>query len=61
MPWQSVQTESAVTALPAGAEEESMISEGSPDEVGETVYYDFITGKRKGKIPIRGFASADKL
>jgi uncharacterized protein YgiM (DUF1202 family) len=42
--------ESAVTALPAGAEEESMISEASPDEAGEAVYYDFVIGKNKGNI-----------
>jgi uncharacterized protein YgiM (DUF1202 family) len=42
--------ESAVTALPAMAEEESMISEASPDEDGGVVYYDFVIGKRKGNI-----------
>ena len=42
--------ESTVTALPAVAEEESMISEASPDEDGGAVYYDFVIGKRKGNI-----------
>jgi uncharacterized protein YgiM (DUF1202 family) len=42
--------EATVTALPSVAEEESMISEASPDEEGEAVYYDFVIGKRKGNI-----------
>jgi uncharacterized protein YgiM (DUF1202 family) len=41
--------ESSVGAIPAG-EEESMISEASPDEVREVVYYDFVAGKKKGNI-----------
>lgn len=41
--------ESSVGAIPAG-EEESMISEASPDEIQEVVYYDFVAGEKKGNI-----------
>jgi uncharacterized protein YgiM (DUF1202 family) len=42
--------ESTLAALPAGEEEESMISEASPDDIPETVYMEFEVTRERGNI-----------
>jgi SH3-like domain-containing protein len=42
--------ESTLSALPAGEEEESMISEASPDDIPETVYMEFEVTRKRGNI-----------
>jgi uncharacterized protein YgiM (DUF1202 family) len=42
--------ESTLAPIPAGEEEESRISEASPDDIPEAVFFEFVVSREKGNI-----------